>query len=70
MQPLNPTEDGAFLLLEFAAERQEILRHKWLESEKAHHDIGFESALTHWMIFHHSAWLHQRREADKVPTQL
>jgi hypothetical protein len=30
---------------EFLAEREEILRHKWIESEKAGHDIGFERAL-------------------------
>ena len=27
------------LYKEFIAEREEILRHKWLESEKAGHDI-------------------------------
>jgi hypothetical protein len=30
------------LYAEFLAERQEILRHKWIESEKAGKDIGFE----------------------------
>ena len=29
------------LYKEFLAEREEILRHKWLESEKAGQDIGF-----------------------------
>ena len=33
------------LFQEFEAERQEILKHKWLESEKAGHDIGFEFSL-------------------------
>ena len=33
------------LYKEFLAERQEILRHKWIESEKAGYDIGFEYAL-------------------------
>ena len=33
------------LYKEFLAEREEILRHKWLECEKAGHDIGFEHAL-------------------------
>lgn len=27
---------------EFLAEREEILKHKWLESEKAGHDIGYD----------------------------
>ena len=30
---------------EFLAEREEILKHKWLESEKAGHDIGYERAV-------------------------
>jgi hypothetical protein len=29
------------LYREFLAEREEILRHKWLESEKVGRDIGF-----------------------------
>jgi hypothetical protein len=43
------------------AEREEILRFKWLESEKAHQDIGFEKALLRWVIRHRSTWLEQRR---------
>ena len=35
---------------DFLAERNEILRHKWLESEKAGYDIGFEKALLDWCI--------------------
>jgi hypothetical protein len=44
------------LYKEFQAERDEILRHKWIESEKAGHDIGFERALTDWIIKHRSKW--------------
>jgi len=32
------------LYREFQAEREEIMRHKWIESEKAGHDIGCERA--------------------------
>jgi hypothetical protein len=32
------------------------LKHKWIESEKAGHDIGFERALTDWIIKHRSSW--------------
>ncbi len=35
----------SLLYREFLAEREEILRHKWFQSEKAGHDIGFENAL-------------------------
>ena len=38
-------EPRTVLYKEFLAERQEILRHKWIESEKAGYDIGFEYAL-------------------------
>ena len=32
--------------------KQEILLHKWYESEKAGHDIGWERAAVDWMIRH------------------
>jgi hypothetical protein len=44
------------LYREFQAERDEILRHKWLESEKAGRDIGFDRALTDWIVKHRSKW--------------
>lgn len=40
----------------YLAERDEILRHKWLESEKEGHDIGFEQALVDWVLNHRSKW--------------
>ena len=46
---------------EFECERNEILRHKWYLSEKAGHDIGFETALTDWMMNHRSKWRKSRR---------
>lgn len=50
------------LYREFLAEREEILRHKWIESEKAGHDIGFEKALLDWILNHRSAWKRNRRQ--------
>jgi hypothetical protein len=41
---------------EFLAERDEILRHKWIESEKTGNDIGFERALIEWVTRYRSAW--------------
>jgi len=38
------------------AEKAEILRHKWLESEKAGRDIGFDSAVIDWSVNHRTAW--------------
>ena len=41
---------------EFLAEREEILCHKWIESEKAGCDIGFERALVDWSLKYRAAW--------------
>jgi hypothetical protein len=49
------------LYQEFLAERAEILRHKWIESEKAGHDIGFERASVDWIVKYRSAWYKQRK---------
>ncbi len=49
------------LYREFQAEREEILKHKWIESEKAGYDIGFERALTDWIIKHRSKWRKSRQ---------
>lgn len=50
------------LYREFLAEREEILRHKWLESEKAGYDIGFERALLDWIVKHRTNWRRARRQ--------
>jgi len=44
------------LYKEFLAEREEILKHKWIESEKAGEDIGFEKALLDWIRKHRDGW--------------
>lgn len=49
------------LYREFQAEREEILKHKWIESEKAGKDIGFERALTDWIVKHRSKWRRSRQ---------
>lgn len=49
------------LYQEFLAERDEILKHKWIESEKAGYDIGFERALLDWLVNHSAAWRRWRR---------
>lgn len=49
------------LYREFQAEREEILKHKWIESEKAGYDIGFERALTDWIVNHRAKWRRTRQ---------
>ena len=57
----NDLLKNSSLYREFQAEREEILKHKWIESEKAGHDIGFERALTDWIVKHRSKWRRQRQ---------
>lgn len=53
---------NSVLYKEFLAEREEILRHKWIESEKAGRDIGFEKALLDWIVKYRSAWRDKRQK--------
>ena len=48
---------------EFQAELEELLRFKWIASEKAGHDIGFEQALRQWSASERPDWRKKRREA-------
>ena len=55
-----PFVKNSALYKEFMAEREEILKHKWIESEKAGADIGFEKALLDWIMKHRSNWRQKR----------
>lgn len=60
---------NSVLYKEFLAEREEVLKHKWIESEKAGSDIGFEKALLDWIVKHRSNWRERRlREARPAKT--
>ena len=50
------------LYRELKAEHEEILRHKWLESEKRGHDVGFNLAMIDWRMKHRSQWRRERQE--------
>jgi hypothetical protein len=54
------------LYKELLAERAEILKHKWIESEKAGKDIGFERALLDWIVKHRSNWRDRRRKEARA----
>lgn len=45
----------------------EINRHKWLESEIAGYDIGFEKAASDWLKRYAAAWIvyHYGRKSKK-----
>ena len=57
------------LYKEFLAERAEILKHKWIESEKAGTDIGFEKALLDWIVKHRSNWRDKRIKENRAETK-
>ena len=60
---------NSVLYKEFLAEREEILKHKWLESEKAGADIGFEKALLDWIVKHRSNWREKRIKEARPPAK-
>lgn len=66
MSQLDNTESfkhdlrNSSLYSQYLAELEEINRHKWLESEKAGRDVGFEFALTDWILKHRREWRKQR----------
>jgi hypothetical protein len=68
--PAADAEQSSFvknsvLYKEFLAEREEILKHKWIESEKAGADIGFERALLDWIVKHRSSWRDKRQKEGR-----
>ncbi|MEN9633561.1 MAG: hypothetical protein RL077_1965 [Verrucomicrobiota bacterium] len=52
------------LYQEFLAEREEILKHKWIESERLGYDVGFERALLDWIRKHRESWRSARRQSQ------
>ncbi len=71
--PMPPTQQdrsqfvkNSVLYKEFLAEREEILKHKWIESEKAGKDIGFEKALLDWIVKHRSNWRDRRMKGART----
>ena len=57
---------NSVLYKEFLAEREEILKHKWIESEKAGADIGFEKALLDWIVKYRSSWRNKRLKGARA----
>ncbi len=45
---------------------QEINRHKWLESEIAGYDIGFETAAEDWLKKHAVAWVTYHLSSTRI----
>ena len=68
-QDQQPFVKNSALYKEFMAEREEILKHKWIESEKAGADIGFEKALLDWIVRHRSNWRQKRLKEGRAIVQ-
>ena len=49
--------------------RQEIAQYKWIESEKAGYDIGFDKATEDWFKIHAKAWEVQHSSPVKKPAR-
>lgn len=64
-QKTNSLLTNSSLYQEFLAEREEIYRHKWLKSEEAGHDVGFETALVDWTLNHRTRWKKEYYKTQK-----
>lgn len=49
----------------FLAEREQILRYKWLESEKRGYDIAFEQALVDWATIRRASWQEEQKTLEE-----
>lgn len=57
--PLNPSSP----YVEFQAELEQIQKLKWIASEKAGRDVGFERALMEWAGKYRQQWRKDRNQA-------
>lgn len=64
MNALSATQDfyiNSLIYKDFLEEREEVLKHKWLESEKKGYDIGYSTALIDWIIKYRKNWRNHRK---------
>jgi hypothetical protein len=54
--------ENSNLYKEFLAEREEILKNKWVMSEIEGKDVGFERALLDWVTNHRNKWRLKRKQ--------
>ncbi len=54
----------SLLVRERLAEREEVLKHKWYESERAGRDVGMDRARVSWVMHHRARWLKERRNQE------
>jgi hypothetical protein len=64
MEALTATPDfftSSSIYREFIEEREQVLKHKWLESEKKGFDVGYSAALIDWVMRHRTDWRNHRK---------
>ena len=49
---------------------EEIERHKWIESEKAGRDIGFDRAAEDWLNRYSEQWMQKNSEQPKLKKRM
>jgi hypothetical protein len=59
-------KENSSLYQYYKKELNEILKHKWIESEKAGKDIGFEKALLDWILNHRKGWRNKQKNPTKI----
>ncbi len=59
---VNPMSASPYV--EFQAELQQIMSHKWFVSEKEGRDVGFERALTDWVKTYRQSWRYERNQLN------
>jgi len=64
--PAPAAGDPALLYEEFLAEREEILKHKWILSEEAGHDVGLETTLVDWAVNQRPRWKEETLSGERA----
>ncbi len=59
-EPESALRSGSSSYREFLADREDLMQHKWLMSEKAGRDVGLEAALFDW-VDHQRAAMRKKR---------
>ena len=65
MNALTATPDfytNSLIYREFIEEREQVLKHKWIESETKGYDIGYSAALIDWVLKHRRDWRNYRNK--------
>jgi hypothetical protein len=54
--PMRDMVDNSLIFRRYLAEREEVLRYKWIESERVGFDIGYEQEWMSWVLRHRNNW--------------